>query len=194
MKFIFDLVRRIFSRNIGIKIKPSDCAFLYLSEELEDICDRLAIMPSDVVILCIGSRDIPGDSVGPLVGNLIKHLPITTVGNLDYPITGENLLDVLSEIPDDKHIIVVDASFGKSPGTITIAEAPCLPGAASGKQFGPIGTISILGIVQKPVELELSNAALAKVDSSLAMELADTIAAGINKWYFRMEGKRYGAF
>ena len=91
----------------------------------------------EIIILCIGSDRITGDSLGPLIGQqLSRHRwkNIHIYGTLDTPVHALNLESVLADIKK-RHpsalILAVDASLGsqKHIGYITAGIGPIHSGS-----------------------------------------------------------------
>lgn len=108
----------------------------------------------DVVILCIGTDRSAGDSLGPLVGTLIKeYLPEALVyGTLENPVHAQNLVEKVKEIENkypNAFILAVDASLGRleSIGTIYFKSEPLAPGVGVKKDLPKVGNASITGVV-----------------------------------------------
>lgn len=110
------------------------------------------------VILCIGSDLAVGDSLGPIVGAMLKHktqgLPVFIYGTLASPITAKEikyLRAFLRETHADSQIIAIDAAVGAEGdiGLIKLNHAPLFPGAGANKKLGSLGDISLMGIVSE---------------------------------------------
>lgn len=107
------------------------------------------------VFFCIGTNQVTGDSLGPLIGSQLKRLrlPHTAVyGTMDHPIHALNLERAWENVKK-KHpgscFIAIDASFGPKThlGNICIENRPVHPGQGVGKRLPAVGDISITGIV-----------------------------------------------
>ncbi|WP_428910274.1 spore protease YyaC [Niallia sp. Krafla_26] len=138
-----------------------------------------------IVFVCIGTDRSTGDSLGPLIGTLLKDKkphPFHVYGTLDDPIHALNLADRIEEIQlthINPFIIGIDACLGrmKSVGIIQIANGPVKPGTGVNKELPEVGNIHITGIVNVSGFMEyfvLQNTRL-----HLVMEMAKTIANGI---------------
>ena len=139
----------------------------------------------EIIILCIGSDRITGDSLGPLIGQqLSRHRwkNIHIYGTLDTPVHALNLESVLADIKK-RHpsalILAVDASLGtkKHLGYITIGSGSLKPGAGVQKNLTAIGDIFITGIINTAVPE--AQAALQNTRISAVASLACCIAHGI---------------
>ena len=75
-------------------------------------------MWEEIIILCIGSDRITGDSLGPLIGHQLSKCRwrnIRIYGTLDYPVHALNLeatLDKIKRRHPSSLLIAVDASLG----------------------------------------------------------------------------------
>lgn len=105
------------------------------------------------VILCIGTDRLIGDSLGPMVGTLLKRsgCPFPVYGTLASPVHALNLRGQTAEIKTlypDMPIIAVDASLGPDHriGCISLHPHGLQPGAGVRKKLSCTGDISITGI------------------------------------------------
>ncbi|WP_071461058.1 spore protease YyaC [Bacillus massilinigeriensis] len=144
-----------------------------------------AITSRPIVFVCIGTDRSTGDSLGPLVGTLLKDQdisPFHVYGTLDDPIHAVNLSDKLAEI-EKKHlnayIIGIDACLGrmKNVGSITIAAGPVKPGAGVNKELPEVGEAHITGIVNVSGFMEFF--VLQNTRLNLVLNMAKAIAGGI---------------
>ena len=109
----------------------------------------------EIIILCIGSDRITGDSLGPLIGQQLSRYRwknIHIYGTLDAPVHALNLESTLSGIKK-RHpsalILAVDASLGsqKHIGYITAGIGPIHPGSGVHKNLPAVGDLYITGIL-----------------------------------------------
>jgi putative sporulation protein YyaC len=139
------------------------------------------------VVVCVGSDLAVGDSLGPLVGSLLKHktqgLGAFIYGTLASPITAKEikyLRPFLKETHPASLCIAVDAAVGESGdiGLIKALHKPLLPGAGAQKKLGAVGDISVLGIVaEKSVaNFGLLNTTRLNLVYSMAQILSDALA------------------
>jgi putative sporulation protein YyaC len=155
-----------------------------LAEELIELIPD-SIINRPIVFVCIGTDRSTGDSLGPLIGTLLKEKaahPFYVYGSLDDPIHALNLAEKMETI-QTKHfnpfIIGIDACLGrlKSIGIIQIGNGPVKPGSGVNKELPDVGDIHITGIVNVSGFMEyfvLQNTRL-----HLVMEMAKTISEGI---------------
>lgn len=122
--------------------------------ELLNVLSKTFKLKQDIVIVCVGTDRSAGDSLGPLVGTLIKELtPNACVyGTLDNPVHATNLADKIQLIQANHpsaFVLAVDACLGKldSIGHITYKEEPLLPGIGVKKELPQVGNACVTGIV-----------------------------------------------
>lgn len=134
----------------------------------------------DTIIVCIGTDRCIGDSLGPLVGTLLKrsNLSIPIYGTLKHPIHAINLKEEIKRIQGihkEAYVIAIDACLGEESliGCIQLRPGPIFPGKGVGKTLPSVGDISIVGIVDKfsvDEYLPIHNIRL-----SLVMDMAEVI-------------------
>lgn len=139
-----------------------------------------------LLFLCIGSEKISGDSIGPIVGSLLKtkyNLPYPVLGTEEKPVNGINLPHYMENIrncfPEHK-IIAIDSAVGdkKDLWTIKIKKGGVVAGGAvnsNNPRIGDIGILAVVGEKSKDVLSTLLQSPLEKVE-----ELAEYIAMLIN--------------
>ncbi|WP_079529029.1 spore protease YyaC [Halobacillus hunanensis] len=156
-----------------------------MSEQLSHYL--LESLPKDkqVIIACIGTDRSTGDSLGPLVGSMLRDHPLKTFhvyGTLEHPLHALNLKDTIKAIyhtHPSPFILAIDACLGKnsSIGSVSIGKGTLNPGAALKKDLPPIGDMHISGMVNVGGFMEyvvLQNTRLHHV-----MNMAAKIAAAI---------------
>ncbi|QPA30944.1 spore protease YyaC [Thermaerobacillus caldiproteolyticus] len=161
----------------------------------------ISLLPSPlsqpIAIVCIGTDRSTGDSLGPLVGTMLKEKNVShfyVYGTLEEPIHAMNLEEKISairSIHENVFIIAVDACLGrlKSVGAITIAEGPVKPGAGVNKQLPPVGDLHITGVVNVSGFMEFF--VLQNTRLHLVMNMARTIANGIYEVDKQLKRKDY---
>lgn len=139
----------------------------------------------ELVILCIGSDRITGDSLGPLVGHTLSKntLPHTHIyGTLSHPVHALNLnetVNMLNEQHPHSLIVAIDASLGTKAhlGFLTISKGSLEPGLGVHKKLPPVGDISITGIVNTSGAFD--HFLLQSTRLSTVVQMADSIVSGI---------------
>lgn len=139
------------------------------------------------IIVCVGSDLAIGDSLGPIVGSMLRYktqgLNSFIYGTLSAPVTAKEIKYLRSHL---KHThrrrvtIVVDAAVGAQGdiGTIKISDSPLYPGAGANKKLGAIGDLSIMGIV---AEKSIANYALLNTTRlNLVYSMSEIIADALS--------------
>lgn len=160
-------------------------AAYHLSKKICELMEEKCTPHTTLVLLCIGTDRVTGDSLGPLIGYKLsrKFLPLFTIyGTLETPVHAMNLTETLEEIKEkhpDNCIIAIDASLGSRDhlGFVTLKNGSLLPGAGVKKNLTSVGDISITGIVNACGVLD--HAALQTTRLSTVMALADCISLGL---------------
>ena len=139
-----------------------------------------------LVILCIGSEKVVGDSLGPAIGTkLIEGLErdVIVYGALQSNVNAKNLLlvkDMIKTLHPDRTLLCIDAALGVTSevGAIQLYAHGLYPGSATNKNLPCVGDVSLVGVVnQKMCAFELSMLYTAKFN--LVNEMAQTICDSI---------------
>ncbi|MNW28199.1 hypothetical protein D3C74_50190 [compost metagenome] len=138
---------------------------------------------ADVLFVCVGTDRSTGDSLGPMVGSVLKRKGFNVLGTLDDPVHATNLVDKLTLIPEDVIVVGIDACLGKqsSVGKVMIEEGPLKPGAGVGKKLPYVGEYRITGIVNIGGFMEyfvLQNTRLSLI-FKLRDEIVETICSAL---------------
>lgn len=151
----------------------------------------------DLVLLCIGSDRITGDSLGPVCGQQLSHMlgPRGFVyGTLSHPVHALNLTETLTTILA-RHplclLVAIDASLGAEHhlGFISAGAGPLLPGAGVRKELPAVGDLFITGIVNQSGMFD--RFLLQTTRLSTVMSLASTISRGMYYTFSPLEKGRY---
>ncbi len=109
---------------------------------------------SPVVVLCLGSRQVPGDSLGPRIGSRLQsELPqVPVYGTLQEPLDSSNLEEELHRINQEHPRalqIAVDAALGHwtKVGQVSVRRGPVIPGIGLGHILPLVGEVSITAVV-----------------------------------------------
>lgn len=176
-----------FSYYLKSNEEQDEKAIELLGLKIGEIIRQSSRQNSDIVFLCIGSDRYVGDSLGPLVGSMLKEsqVPFRVYGTLKDPIHAFNLKDVLMDIKKQMKkplIISIDASLGSKDevGYILFKEGSLTPGTALRKMLPKVGDYHFVGIVNYidplPTSQFLNDTRLYTV-----MNLAKTIVKVITK-------------
>ena len=139
------------------------------------------------IFICIGSDLVLGDSLGPLVGTILRKRNINSYiyGTLNYPITAKEVDyagKYLKQMHPNSISIAIDAAVGSSEdvGLIRIADKGLKPGLGVDKNLQMIGDISIIAVVASK---SLQNQNLFNLTRlNLVYKMAEQIADGIEKY------------
>ncbi len=156
-----------------------------MSTTLSSYLKKQTPAPSGLVLLCIGTDRVAGDSLGPLIGYKLSKQHIANIyvyGTLQHPVHALNLEKVQKEIKK-RHphlpVVAVDASLGDRSDLeyITVSPGAIYPGAGVDKSLGAVGDISITGVVN--TASSHPQAVLQVTRLHTVMQLADVICEGI---------------
>lgn len=150
-----------------------------------------------MVIVCIGTPNISGDSVAPIAGEILIDMNVDAYvyGTTSRPITGLNYREYykhIKAIHADDTIIAIDSALGEksSAGTVRIVKGGVKPGGALNKtnpkiglygilaQVGDISGDAIAELMQTPFELIET---LAKKCADIAIKLIDNLNKQVKK-------------
>ena len=127
----------------------------------------------EIIILCIGSDRITGDSLGPLIGQQLSRYRwknIHIYGTLDAPVHALNLESTLSGIKKRHPSALI-------LGYITAGIGPIHPGSGVHKNLPAVGDLYITGILNASGSFE--HFLLQTTRLSFVVQMADTITDGI---------------
>ncbi len=139
------------------------------------------------ILICVGSDMILGDSLGPLVGTMLRRKNITSYiyGTLNYPITAKEVeyaKTYIKQMHPGSIAVAIDAAVGNSEdiGLIRVINRGLKPGLGVDKNLGVIGDISIIGIVAGKSASNYNLFNLTRLN--LVFKMAEKIADGIEKY------------
>ena len=148
---------------------------------------------NEIVLLCIGTERVRGDSLGPTVGGIVfkRALPNVFVYGLpESNVTARNLtvaVDFVAAIHPERLLVVVDAALGmrEQVGTVQIVKGGLSPGSATNKNLPNVGDVGVLGVVNEGFLNEMQTLISTKMNK--VHFTAAVIAAGICKAFGGME-------
>ena len=140
------------------------------------------------VVVCVGSDLAIGDSLGPLVGSMLRFktqgLGAYIYGSLSSPVTAKEVRYIgryLKRTHADRQIIAVDAAVGEESdvGLIKVNDLPLKPGSGASKDLGKFGDITVMGVV---AEKSIGNYALLhstrlRLVYRMAEQISDALAS-----------------
>ncbi len=141
------------------------------------------------VILCIGSDLAIGDSLGPIVGTMLKRKGFcgSLYGTLKNPVTAKEvkyLNEFLKKTHPNAPVIAIDAAVGDDSdvGLIKVTDGALKPGSGANKKLGKVGDVSILGIVAGKTAFSYSVLNLTRLN--LVYGMAEAISDAISSCCF----------
>jgi putative sporulation protein YyaC len=138
------------------------------------------------IILCIGSDLSVGDSLGPLVGTLLKErlrgLNVYIYGTLSKPITAKEVKymnEFLRSTHPQSQIIAIDAAVGEGCdiGLIKLVKCGLKPGSGANKKLAKVGDASIMGIVAEKTMFNYSLFSATRLN--LVFKMAEIISDAV---------------
>lgn len=136
------------------------------------------------MFICIGSDLVLGDSLGPLVGTLLKKRSVSAYvyGTLNLPITAKEVeyaKTYLKQMHPSSVAVAIDAAVGSDDdvGLIKVVSRGLKPGLGVDKNLGLIGDVSIIGVVAAKSVKNYNLYNLTRLN--LIYKMAEKIADGI---------------
>lgn len=147
------------------------------------------------IFICIGSDLVLGDSLGPLIGTMLKNNGAKSYvyGTLNYPITAKEISyarTYLKQMHPNTISIAIDAAVGNADdvGIVRVINKGLMPGLGVEKNLGSVGDISIIGVVASK---SLQNYNLFNMTRlNLIFNMAEKISSGILKYTNYLENKQ----
>ena len=141
------------------------------------------------IIVCIGSDLVLGDSLGPLVGTMLKrkNLGAYIYGTLNHPITAKEVeyaKKYLKLLHPNSTLIAIDAAVGKQDdvGLLRLFDRGLKPGLGVNKNLSAIGDISIIGVVAEKTAQNYKLFNLTRLN--LVYKMAESISGAIETAIF----------
>jgi putative sporulation protein YyaC len=154
-----------------------------ISEALKNINDK----NSKPIIICVGSDLVLGDSLGPLVGTLLKQKGCGAYiyGTLNAPITAKEVeyakIYIKQTHPLSK-LIAIDAAVGdeEDVGIVKVLNKGLKPGLGVNKNLGVLGDQSIIGVVASKSIQNYNLFNLTRLN--LIYKMSEIIASGLHQY------------
>lgn len=139
------------------------------------------------VVLCVGTVNVLGDSLGPKVGDrLVEKFNVDAYvyGRTARPVNGLNYLTYVEHIKrhhPDSIVIAVDACLGSKEdvGRVKYTAKGLRAGAALNKKLMTFGDLGILGVVAEKGKDNLLS--LINADKNVVDTVADKAAERVSK-------------
>ena len=133
---------------------------------------KINISKEETIFICIGSKDVIWDSIGPYVGEFLKKNigEKYVIGDLENNICSEkDLVNHYSKL-SNKFIVAIDSALVKDnlQGQIFVTQKPIIMGLGLNQNKGMIGNIGIKASVRN-----------GENDKSYIIEFSKSIAEGI---------------
>ena len=156
----------------------------YTNCGIRDSLKNFALKDKFPTVVCVGSDLVLGDSLGPLVGTMLKKMnaPCYVYGTLTHPVTAKEIMitkNYVKKTHPECYLIAIDAAVGDSGdvGQIKVERGGLRPGLGVDKKLGSIGDISVIGVV---AGRSLKNYDLFNLTRlNLVYKMAESIASGI---------------
>ena len=146
------------------------------------------------IFICIGSDLVLGDSLGPLIGTILKKKNVKSYvyGTLNFPITAKEIdyaRTYVKQMHPNSQTISIDSAVvnDEDIGLLKVYNKGLKPGLGVDKNLGVVGDVSIVGIVAAK---SLKNYNLFNFTRlNLIYKMAETIAEGIEKYVKYIEAQ-----
>ena len=146
------------------------------------------------ICICIGSDLVLGDSLGPLVGTLLKNKGVRSYvyGTLNFPITAKEVeyaRTYLKQMHPSCITIAIDAAVGNADdiGLIRVLNKGLKPGLGVDKKLEIVGDVSIIGVVTTKSIQNYNLFNLTRLN--LVYKMAEVISSGIKEYIDAFESE-----
>ncbi len=157
----------------------------FTDSSIAQAIDTLNIERRAIILVCVGSDLVLGDSLGPLVGTMLKKKNVRSYvyGTLHSPITAKEIEHAkihLRQMHPNALIVALDAAVGSTDevGSIKVIDKGLKPGLGVNKNLSEIGDISIIGVVAPKSDKNYNLYNLTRLN--LIYKMAEKIANGID--------------
>ncbi len=146
-------------------------------EYVNNLNRKINVNKKDVLFICIGTKEIIWDSIGPRVGTYLnkKIGKEHVIGDIENNICSN--VDLINHYPKmkDKFVVAIDSAISdeKLEGEIFITDNPIIMGKSLKQNKGIVGDIGI--------KVAISN--LNFIDKSYVELISKQVGQGIYFWY-----------
>lgn len=146
-------------------------------EYVNNLNRKINVNKKDVLFICIGTKEIIWDSIGPRVGTYLnkKIGKEHVIGDIENNICSN--VDLMNHYPKmkDKFVVAIDSAISdeKLEGEIFITDNPIIMGKSLKQNKGIVGDIGI--------KVAISN--LNFIDKSYVELISKQVGQGIYFWY-----------
>lgn len=142
------------------------------SEYVNTLKRKMKFSKEDTIFVCIGSKDVLWDSIGPRVGSFLKERmgEKYVIGDLENNICCKKDLRYYYPRVKNKYVVAIDSAISDQllNGQIFVTEKPIIMGLGINRNKGIVGDIGIKAGIEK----RLSN-------EKYVLEMSKVIAEGI---------------
>lgn len=139
------------------------------------------------VVLCVGSNKCVGDSLGCVVGSLLKSkykIPNFCYGDINCNVDRVNIrhyLNIINKYHFNKKVIVIDSAVGSviDVGSVKVRYGGIMPRSAIDNTFDVVGDVAITGVVSSGINVEVGLMSVKHLD---IMKMAEIIAGAIYEY------------
>lgn len=110
---------------------------------------------NNVVFVCIGTNEVVGDSIGPLIGTYLKeNSKFKVYGDMKNNVCTKRDIEKVNKKTKNKKVVAIDAAISDVAefGEIFISDNKCEVGRGMGRYKNEIGDITIKVVVAKKEE------------------------------------------
>lgn len=143
-------------------------------------------------IVCVGSANVLGDSVGPRVGTMLAKLiscglKASVVGTMQNPVHANN---VHCYLHTEFHL-AVDASLGKHIGRLVFKPWPLSPGTGVSKELPLMGNIHLTATTGSCYDdlLTVPLEQVCEMSAIITNAISYALAVHDSKWRMRISGE-----
>lgn len=147
------------------------------TEYVANLKRKIKVNKKDVLFICIGTKEIIWDSIGPMVGTYLinKIGKDCVIGDIEKNVCSNK--DLINYYPKmkNKFIVAIDSAISdyKMEGEIFITNSPIIMGEGLNQNKGIVGDIGI--------KVAISN--LRFIDRSYVELISKQVGQGIYFWY-----------
>lgn len=145
---------------------------------LSKLCDFIR-PKAKIDVFCIGTPDIAGDAVGPLVGTELSlhkfKADVKVIGTTHNPVTASTYSMKRKQIRRGALVIAIDAAVGDNVGTYESGLGDIKPGDALYRKVHPVGDMWIKCYTARTNEelLTADKSMVAYLSAKISAELID---------------------
>lgn len=147
--------------------------------------EKIIHFDKEIVFVCIGTKDILGDSFGPLVGSYLKeNTKFKIYGDINNNICNKKDIRYIYKHIKNKNVIAVDSAVSRviDIGEVFITSNKCEIGKGINRYKGRIGDLTIKAVVaKKEDDMKITIENLKKVDHKFIKNLAEYVGELICK-------------